>query len=248
MHNLSIDKNNPTPFYYQIEESIRAQIAQGVLKPGDMLPPEISLSRQLGVSRITIRQALVDLTNAGLLVRQRAVGTFIAQPRREVPFIRERLGSLTEELAQQGLELKSRVLQQELITASGDIMYELEMKPPAKVVLIRRLRSVNGIPLALETAHHPYDRFPDLLSLNLTDCSIYDILDKRYHARPVFAHDRFVADLAGGETARLLELNDGAPVMRLMRTAKDGDGLPMEFSISLYRADRHQFSINYRQA
>jgi GntR family transcriptional regulator len=247
LFDLSIDKNDPAPFYYQIEEGIRALIAQGVLKPGDMLPPEISLSHQFGVSRITIRQALSDLTNAGLLIRQRAVGTFVAQPRRAVPFIRERLGSLTEEMAQQGLELQSRVLQQELITASGDIMHELEMKKPARVVLIRRLRSVNGIPLALETAHHPYERFPDLLTLNLTDCSIYDILDRRYNARPVFAHDRFVADLATGETARLLEINDGAPVMRLMRTAKDCNGLPMEFSISLYRADRHQFSINYRE-
>ncbi|MBN1538366.1 MAG: GntR family transcriptional regulator [Anaerolineales bacterium] len=247
MLNLSIDKNNPTPFYYQIEENIRALIAQGVLKPGDMLPPEISLSQQLGVSRITIRQALSDLTNAGLLIRQRAVGTFVAQPRKEVPFIRERLGSLTEEMAQLGLELKSRVLQQELITATGDIMYELEMKQPAKVVLIRRLRSVKGIPLALETAYHPYDRFPDLLTLDLTDCSIYEILNKRYNARPVFAHDRFVASLVTGETARLLDINDGAPVMRLMRTAKDRQGLPMEYSISLYRADRHQFSIHYRE-
>ncbi len=244
---LSIDKNDPAPFYYQIEEGIRALIAQGVLKPGDMLPPEITLSQQLGVSRITIRQALSDLTNAGLLIRQRALGTSVAQPRRAVPFIRERLGSLTEEMAQQGLELQSRVLQQELIVASGDIMHELEMKKPARVVLIRRLRSVNSIPLALETAHHPYERFPDLLTLDLTDCSIYDILDKRYNARPVSAHDRFVADLATGETARLLEINDGAPIMRLMRTAKDRNGLPMEFSISLYRADRHQFSINYRE-
>jgi len=210
-------------------------------------PREISLSQQLGVSRSTIRQALSDLTNAGLLVRQRAVGTFIAQPRREVPFIRERLGSLTEEMAQLGLELRSRVLQQELITASGDIMYELDIKQPSRVVLIRRLRSVNGMPLALETAYHPYDRFPELLSMDLTDCSIYEILDTRYNARPVFAHDRFVADLVSGETARLLELHDGAPVMRLMRTAKDRNGLPMEFSISLYRADLHQFSIRYRE-
>lgn len=248
MLDLSIDKNDPTPFYYQIEEGIRLLIAQGVLKPGDMLAPEITLSQQLGVSRITIRQALSDLTNAGLLVRQRAVGTFIAQPRRAVPFIRERLGSLTEEMAQQGLELQSQVLQQELITASGDIMYELEMKQPAKVVLIRRLRSINGIPLALETAHHPYDRFPDLLTLDLTDCSIYDILDKRYNARPSAAHDRFIADLATGETARLLEVNEGAPVMRLRRTARDKNNLPMEYSISIYRADQHQFSINYRES
>jgi GntR family transcriptional regulator len=246
--NLSIDKNDPAPFYFQIEEGLRALIALEVLKPGDMLPPEIALSQQLGVSRITIRQALSDLTNAGLLVRQRAVGTFVAQPRKVIPFIREHLGSLTDEIAAQGLELQSRVLQQELITASGDIMYELEMKRPAKVVLIRRLRSVNGIPLALETAHHPYDRFPELLTMNLTDCSIYDILDKRYDARPVTAHDRFVADLAIGEMAQLLEVNEGAPVMRFKRTAKDKNGIPMEFSISIYRADQHQFSINYRES
>ncbi|MEN6299033.1 MAG: GntR family transcriptional regulator [Anaerolineaceae bacterium] len=247
MLNLSIDKHSPLPYYYQIEEGIRTLINEGVLKPGDMLPPEINLSQQLGVSRITIRQALSDLSNSGLLVRQRAVGTFVAQPRKVVPFIREHLGSLTDEIAAQGLVLRSRVLQQELITASGEIMFELEMKQPIKVVLIRRLRSINGVPLALETAYHPYDRFPTLLTLDLNDCSIYDILDKHYDAHPKTAHDRFVADLAKGETARLLEVHEGSPVMRFRRTAKDKNGIPMEYSISIYRADQHQFSINYRE-
>lgn len=248
MLTLSVDKNNPAPFYYQIEEGIRALIAQGVLKPGDMLPPEISLSRQLGVSRITIRQALSDLTNAGLLVRKRALGTFVAQPRRIVPFIRERLSSLTEEVAAQGLELKSRVLQQELITASGEIMYELEMKQTAKVILIKRLRSVNGTPLALETTHHPYDRFPGLLTMDLNDCSIYEILNKHYHTRPVTAVDRFIAGLATGQTARLLDVAEGSPVMRFKRVARDEHGIPIDYSISIFRADQYQFSINYRES
>ena len=245
MTDFSLDKNSPIPLYYQIEEWIRGQISRGELQPSNMLPSEMTLSQQLGVSRIVVRQALKDLTNEGLLVRRRAIGTFIAYPRRVVPFVRDRLRGLTEEMGAEGLSVRSKVLEQVVVLARGEVQKELQIPIKEEVLMIRRLRSVNGVPIVIETTYHPYKRFPELLKMDLNDRSTYEILERIYHARPVEARDRFVADIASRETAALLEIDPGAPVMRYKRTAKDASGQRMEFTISIYRADQYQFVIEY---
>jgi GntR family transcriptional regulator len=247
MFNISINRNSPVPFYYQLEEGIRALIREGGLNPGDMLPSEMTLATQFGVSRITVRQALKNLTNEGLLVRKRAVGTSVAYPRIIVPIAIDRLTGLTQTMAQYGMKVRSEVLEQILVQASGEVMRELKMTHTDMVVMIRRVRTVNNIPLVVENVHHPYVKFPKLLKMDLKDRSIYEILEKDYHLYPAEAKDRFVADVASRDIAALLDIDVGAPVMRYKRTAYDQTGLPIEFTMSIYRADQYQFETNYRQ-
>lgn len=247
MFNFKVDKRSPIPYYFQIEEWIRALIERGKLKPGDAIPTEAELVEQLGVSRLTVRQALNNLTHEGLLIRKRAKGTFVAPPRSQVPFVRDRLTSLTEEVERDGFSLKSKVLRQDLIPASGEIKQQLAITGAQQVILIHRVRSVNEIPIALETTCHPYRRFAELLDMDLNDSSIYQILDRQYHARPDEAVDCFFASVATQEEADLLELDPGDPVMRYTRTAYDHEGEPVEFTKSTYRADRFEFVIRYKK-
>ena len=247
MFNFTVDKGSPIPYYYQIEEWLRGLIASGQLKPGDMLANEISLSEKFGVSRMTVRQALNHLTSEGLLTRQRAKGTFVAPPRSQVSLMRDRLRSVTEEAAEQGRRLSSRVLAQELIPASAEIISFLQLEDPEPFIRIRRLRSIDEGPLSIETVCHPYRRFPELLTMDLTDRSIYEILMMKYQARPVEAVDTFIASTAVQEEAELLEIEEGDPVMRYQRTAWDAGGAPIEFTVAIYRADRHQFVIRYQK-
>lgn len=245
MFNFTVDKNSPVPYYYQIEEWIRGLIVSEQLKPGDMLLNEINLSEQVGVSRMTVRQALDHLTREGLLTRQRAKGTFVASPRAQMPFNLGQPLSMTEEILKQGQVLRSRVLTQEVIPAAGEILRELELPVSSQVLLIRRLRSTDQGPLSIESCHHPYQRFPELLKMDLNNRSIYEILDERYQARPVEAIDKIYAGKSTPEEARLLEIEAGDPVMHFRRTAKDSSGQPVEFTRAVYRADRYQFVIRY---
>ncbi len=248
MINFHLNKSSRIPYYLQIEDWIRHQIESGALRPGDSLPSEALLCQQLGVSRIVVRQALNNLTNEGLLVRQRAKGTFVAYPRRQVPILRDRLRGLTEDLAREGLTVRSRVLSQQIVPAFGEAMHELEVAPGTPLLEIRRLRSVQNVPLVIETTYHPYERFPELLEMDLTDRSIYAILEQRYDAHPISARDRFIAEAANKEDARLLQIQPGDPVMRYKRTARDKTGQIMEFTISIYRADQYQFIIEYKDS
>jgi GntR family transcriptional regulator len=243
---FSVNKDSPIPYYYQIEENLRTLITQGQLKPRDMLISEMAIASQLGVSRITVRQALKDLTSEGLLVRRRAIGTFIAQPRRIVPIMRDRLRGLSEEMAEEGLQVRSTVLEQTLVPATGEFVKELQINYDEKVIQIKRLRFLNNVPLVIETTHHPYSRFPKLLDIDFTDQSTYAILEKFYNIRPVAAKDYFVADIATKDIAELLDIDIGAPVMRYKRTAKDKSGQTMEFTVSICRADLYQFVIYYQ--
>jgi len=247
VQSFSLNKTSRIPYYFQIEEWLRSQIESGALSPGDPLPSEMALSQQLGVSRIVVRQAFNDLTGEGLLVRRRAIGTFVAPPRRQVPILRDRLRGLTEDLSKEGLSVRSRVLSQQLVPASGEAMHELQVEPEAPLLEVRRLRSVQNIPIVIETTYHPYTRFPDLLHIDLTDRSIYAILEQEYAVHPAQARDRFVAEAATKEDAALLEIEPGAPVMRYKRTARDQSGQIMEFTVSIYRADQYQFVIEYRE-
>jgi GntR family transcriptional regulator len=245
---FSIDKASPIPLYYQIEEWIRGQIASGQLKPGDMLAPEIALSEELGVSRLTLRQALNNLTNDGLLIRKRAKGTFIAPQRNMITFQRDQLLGVTDVVGEMGFTVHSRVLEQTLIPAAGTLMRELRLSSSEQVILIRRLRSAGNEPIVIETTCHPYQLFPELLDMDLNDRSIYAILEEMYEARPHEALDSFVASVASKEEARLLEIEEGAPVMRFQRTGYSRDGAPMEFTRSVYRADRYQFVVRYHRS
>ena len=247
MQPFSLNKTSRIPYYYQIEEWLRSQIESGTLGPGDPLPGEIALSQQLGVSRIVVRQALNDLTGEGLLVRRRAIGTFVAPPRRRVPILRDRLRGLTEDLSREGLSVRSRVLSQQLVPAGGEAMHEMQVEPETPLLEVRRLRAVQNTPIVIETVYHPYTRVPDLLHIDLNDRSIYAILEQEYGVHPAQARDRFVAEAASKEDAELLEIEPGAPVMRYKRTARDQTGQIMEFTISIYRADQYQFVIEYKE-
>jgi GntR family transcriptional regulator len=245
MLSFSIDKDSPVPLYYQIEEWLRSQIASGQLKPGDMLEPEIALSEQLGISRLTVRQALNNLANEGLLVRKRAKGTFVAPQRSKITFKRDRVMGVTEELAREGLSIRSQVQGQTLVPPTGMALRELKLTSRDLVIRIQRLRSIGDEPIVIETTCHPYRLFPELLEMDLTDQSIYTILEEKYDSRPHEALDSFVASVATREEAKLLEIEAGAPVMRYQRTGFNQQGVPMEFTQSVYRADRYQFVIRY---
>jgi len=245
MIDFQLDQKSPVPLYYQIKEQIRGLILSGELQPGDMIPSEEILSEQLQVSRMTVRHALGDLAIEGLLTRKRAIGTIVASPRQELPLFMNRLVGLTEDMAEKGVNVTSQVLSHERQEATYEIRQQLQLHLHEAVILIRRLRSTNKFPLVIENTYHPLERFPDLLEIDFTNRSIYQFLQENYRVRIHQAQDSFVAGIADVEEAKLLEIEDGAPVMRYQRIGIDGEGIPIEFTRSIYRADRFRFVVNF---
>jgi len=238
--NFTIDKQSAVPYYHQVKEQVKALIASGELKPGDCLPGEYSLSEQLGISRLVVHRAMRELVTEGLLIRMRAKGTFVAPVMKHRFMVTGPLFSTTEDLSIDALQPSNQVLLQEVIAASEEVRVSLQLPTGASVICLKNLRLAKGLPFAIEEIFLSYDRFPSMANLNLNNYSLYAALEKNYHAYPQESLDLISADSASRDEARLLGINTGAPVMRVVRTSTDREGKPVEYTRIIFHAGRYQ--------
>ncbi len=238
---IPIDKGSAVPYYVQVKEGVRTLIARGELKPGDMLTTEVTLSEQLGISRLVVHRAYRELVTEGLLIRKRAKGTFVSPPSARSYTVIGPLLSATEDTTRHGLKPSNKILKQEITAATGEVQAELKLPEKGKAIHLYNLRLVDQLPFSIEDMYFPADRFPKLATMDMNDRSVYATLERLYDAHPQEALDIVSAGSATREEARLLGINKGAPVMRMRRTSTDRQGLPVEYSQIVFHAERYQF-------
>jgi GntR family transcriptional regulator len=230
------------PAYAQIEDRVAEAVSAGDLQPGDRLPPERELAEQLGVSRMTLRQALQTLERRGLVRRTvgRHGGTFVAEPKIERDLTA--LAGLTEQLRRQGHQAGARVLSTQEGPASRRTAAALGLAAGGRVFEVVRLRLSDGTPLALERSLFPAERFEGLLDRPL-DGSLYALLDATYGVAVRRAVERLEPVIAGPREATLLSVDEGAPLLLVERTAFDAAGLAVEYARDRFRGDRTQVVV-----
>src|SRR5215472_17347504 len=221
----------------QIEDWLADAIATGRLAPGDRLPTEQDLAAWLGVSRMTLRQALAELAQRGLVTRNvgRSGGTFVAEPKVEQDLTV--LAGFSEQLRRQGLVAGARVLAAAEIRASPAAAAALAIGVGEPVYEVRRLRLAGGQPILIEHSLFPAHLCPGLLDYRL-DGSLYDLLEEKYGQRPHRAKESLEPVCAGVREAEALGIAEGAPLMLVERTAYARSGQPLEFAHDLFRGDR----------
>ncbi|HET6379781.1 MAG TPA: GntR family transcriptional regulator [candidate division Zixibacteria bacterium] len=229
--------------YLQIEEELASRIERGMLEPGTRLPSERELARSLGVSRMTLRQALSRLEHRGLIDRAHGSGTFVAEPKLRHQanvlrgFFRETVG--------QGVVPTTRTIERSAIFATRVLAQTLDLRIGEEVYKVVRLRSARGTPVVVETSFFPAALFPGLIEEDLDHRSIYELME-RYGARPVRGEQGMESVAAEAEEAALLGVAPGAPLMLLERTTWDATGRPVEHARDLYRGDRSRFLTELR--
>jgi GntR family transcriptional regulator len=240
---LVVDRAASDPVHVQIATWLRAGITRGELAPGDRLPGERDLADRLGVSRMTLRQALAELESSGDLVRLagRAGGAFVAEPRVEVDLTH--LTGLTDQLRRAGRRAGARVLEARRLVPPTDVAAALEIAGRAQAVVVVRVRSANQLPVALETSWFPARLVPGLLDHTLSG-SLYAVLRKRYGHEPVSAVERLSPVLATDAVAAHLHVAVGSPLLRVERVARDAGGTVVEFARDVFRSDRVDFVVH----
>jgi GntR family transcriptional regulator len=218
------------PAHAQIELALETAIERGRLSPGDRLPAERELAGRYGVSRMTLRQALGALEQRGRLVRNkgRYGGTFVAEAKLELAGT----SALSDQLRGLGLAAGARVLAACERAARPD-----EADLGKRVYSIERVRLANGEPVALERGAYSAEAFPGMLDGPL-EGSLYDLIRARYDDVPVRALERLEPALARPDEAAALEIEPGAAVMLVERTAYSATGRPVEHSRDMFRGDR----------
>ncbi len=221
----------------QIEDWLADAIAAGQLTPGDRLPTEHDLAAWLGVSRMTLRHALGELAQRGLVTRTvgRGGGTFVAEPKLEQDLTT--LAGFSEQLRRHGKVAGARVLAAAQIPASPAAAAALDLQPGEQVHDVKRIRLADGRPIVIEHSQFPASLFPGLLDCRL-DGSLYDLLAENYGLRPHRARESLEPVVAGVREAEALDVDEGAPLMLVERTAYARAGQPLEFARDLFRGDR----------
>jgi GntR family transcriptional regulator len=234
----SLDKSSPVPLYYQLATALEQAIRDERVPPGSRLENEISLGNRLGLSRPTIRRALQELVDKGLLVRRRGIGTQVVHGRvtRNVE-----LSSLYEDLGQSGQTPSTRVISYRLGTADDATAKELGVDVGAPVLQLTRLRSADGVPLAVLENTLPED-FTDITRDDLEARGLYQLMKARGVSIRV-ANQRIGARAAGAAEAELLEIRKGSPLLTMSRTAFDNSGRAVEYGQHVYRPDLYSFEL-----
>ena len=230
------------PRYEQLYRHIAAAINSGILEPQTQIPPERDLAALAEVSRVTVRQAVAQLVSDGVLEQRRGAGTFVRPQPQRLEQSLSRLISFTEHMQQRGKTSTSVVLQRGLFPPHPEEQMALGLPSGARVARIERLRSADGLAMAVEWSSLPEDILPDP---DLVQTSLYAVLRAIGNA-PARAVQRVTAVNLTSDQARLLNLADGAAVLRIDRTAYLASGRPMEFTKGLYRSDLYDFIAESR--
>ncbi len=234
-------RDAPVPLYYRIREDLRELMSAGELKPGDRLSSERELSKQCGVSTITVKRAVLDLVRDGLLYRVPGKGTFVSQPKMERDL--SRLTSFTEEMLHYGLKPNSRVLGATILPASGSVARNLYLLPGEKVIALERVRFADGEPLMLEKTFLPHGLFPGLLSEDLATQSLYHFITEKYGVPLVKARETLEPVIINDKEAHNLAVEAGAPGLLLELIAYTEGEEPVEYTKAIVRGDRCKYYI-----
>lgn len=237
---LAVEPERGIPLYLQLKRLIKTQIQEGRLTAGDRVPSERELSDQYGMSRMTARQALIELVREGLLYREQGRGTFVAV--RKVSQGLLTVTSFTEDMHNRGVVPTSILLSLHTGIPSMPERERLGLPLGQMMVRIRRLRLGDGRPMAIEEASLPQNVVEGIEGYDLTRGSLYAYLKSR-NIELNGAHQTLEAILADEEQAELLAVPPGAPLLLLERLSYDQDARPAEFVRAVYRGDRYQFYV-----
>jgi GntR family transcriptional regulator len=224
-----LDRDAPAPLHAQVSEQIRARIVSAEWPPHYRLRSEPELAAELGISRGTLRRALATLIRDGLLVQVRGRGTFVTSTAIE-PSIAQKLTTLSEDFARQGVSVSTQVVSHEVMPAPSPVAALLDLRPGQSVLRLERLRSSTAGPVAWLVNYVRTDLAPGLDRADLADRSLFGLLENEYGLKITTGRRTFTATAATGRIATALGVPESFPLLYLEQITYLDDGRPIEYS------------------
>ena len=238
-----IDKSSPIPYYEQLRVILQREMTEGRLSVGEQLPSEAQLCEDYGVSRTVVRQALNELANEGLLVRQKGKGSFVAPPKVD-EHLAQSLTGLAEEVHARGQRLTNDILTFERSRPPDHIARVLELQDGDDVIHLERLRSIDGERWNVTSTYLPFSLCEPLLAMDMRARSLYTTLEEDLGLVVGYGRRTIEAAVAGEEHALLLGIETGSPMLLLKSVAYLADGRPIEYFLAWHRGDRSRFDVH----
>ncbi|MBG6183066.1 GntR family transcriptional regulator [Arthrobacter sp. CAN_A214] len=237
-----LDSDSSEPLHLQLRGHLRAQILNHSLPPGTSLPSEAQLQVRYGVSRSVVRQALGALADEGLIERGRGRGSTVA-PRREHHRLVHRTSGLSAQLGSTGASVGTEVLS--LSVQDADASTAVLGTP--QVLSLERLRTADGVPIAVIHTWLPVPAFADLTAESLQNASLHAVLGEKFGVQITSGKRQIRAVPGDRDLLRLLRLDTSSPVLLLEGTSFDQDGRPVEVFSTWHHPDHVVFDIDIQR-
>jgi GntR family transcriptional regulator len=225
------------PRYSAIADELARQIEAGVLPQGAQLLGERELCKRFDASRVTLRKALVELRDRGLIEADSSRGWFVCTPIVGEP---NALVSFSEMAKSRGLAASSVVILAVVRTAAIEEAEDLRIAPGSELFELKRVRRLDGVPVGIEHSRVPLRLAPELPMADFAQTSLYAELDKA-GSRPIFSEYSIQAVAASAEESKLLGVPPSTPLLSANAVTHLKDGRPVEISRSLFLGDRYRF-------
>lgn len=226
--------------YMQIKELLTSRIGKGDWLPGAIIPSEMQLAQELGVSQGTVRKAITELVEKNVLTRKQGRGTFVSTHDRDRALFH--FFHIADEDGEKVLP-ESRVLHCRRKNATRKEASRLGLADGTRVIVIERTRNFREIPVIIETVIVPAALFPELGKENDHELpnTLYELYEKQYGITIHSANERLRAVPAAAREASLLNVETGTPLLEIERTALTLDNSPVELRISRCNTSRHRY-------
>lgn len=226
-----------TAIWERIAAEMRKRIDSGLWAGGQQLMAEAELATELGVARGTLRRAIKDLRESGHLVQRHGRGTFVSKSA-STP-LANRMESLGERMTRGGIDFTTTVLTLQVAPQANEWGFD-----PGPVLVLRRLRSIEGAPIAVLSNALPIGALPGIAEKDLVTRPLYTILEEDYGVSPVRAERTFRAVAADAPLAAELGVEIGDPILHFVQVAWGSDDAVLDVSETWVRSDRHQPSVS----
>ncbi len=236
---FKVDHNSSTPLHVQAEKLLRELVEKKEYQEGKLLPNEVELSIQLGISRNTLRYAILKLVNEGLLTRKKGYGTKVS--RKGVLGRAKNWLSFTQEMNALGITVCNFELHVGWQIPSPDVIAFFEMKPNVRVLTLERLRGKENFPFVYFISWFN----PEIGLTGNDDFSkpLYEILEEKYHVKATLSYEEISAIKATPFLCQKLEVSDDQPILFRKRFVYDENKRPIEFNYGYYRGDSFVFTV-----
>ena len=235
----------PVPLWFQIAERLRAAIAAGEFKPGEVLPSEAEINAAFKVSRTTARTSLDRLKQEGLISRQSGRGSIVLKSRVDQPV--NELASFSEDMRRRGFRASYATFSAAPTDVTTEVAAAFELDSPTRTFCIRRLLLADDEPMGMSVSWlSPSvlgERTPPTPE-ELDAGSLYEWLARHRGARIATAREFIEAANADAAMARRLGVAPGAALLVARRRSCAANGDPVEYAVMHYRADRYRFSVD----
>ncbi|MHB8621058.1 MAG: GntR family transcriptional regulator [Chloroflexota bacterium] len=242
-------RQEPVPLYYRVELWLRDAIANGQFRPDGRIPNEDALARMLRVSRATVRNALGRLEEDGEIVRYRARGTFVREPRPAAQVQRHLsdLLSFEEDILRAGVVAEVEVISVEWQSPAEWAAEALSAGREVELLHLRRLGKADGSPLWLESRYFAAEVGPSVRDQDLRSPSLSNLVQRVCGVRVMSTRVSVQAEAATEHVARLLRRPTGSPVLVCTFAFFDHEQRPLEAVRAIYPADRYTLHVDLSQ-